>query len=94
MTPEQFFAFNTAATKLVTDTQAVMTLRMMGIAGALPAAPDENDRMVAEKGPAFAQAMSDMTAAAFAGQRPDQIMAAGMEPLQTEVSNNRDRLSK
>lgn len=94
MTPQQFFAFNSAVTKLVTDTSTVMTLRMMGMAGALPAAADENDRMIAEKGPAFAQAMSDMTAAAIAGKRPDQIMSAGMEPLQAEVTSNRDRLTK
>ncbi|MFT5067474.1 MAG: hypothetical protein ACJAXK_000381 [Yoonia sp.] len=94
MTPIQFFAFNTEVTKLMVDTQAVMALRLMGIAGALPAHADENDRMLAEKGPAFAQAMSEMTAAAAAGKRPDQIMSAGMEPLQTQVSSNRERLTK
>lgn len=94
MTPTQFFALNSEMTKLMVDTQTVMTLRLMGMAGALPAQADENDRMMAEKAPAFTQAMTDMTAAAMAGLRPDQVMSAGMVPLQTQVSENRDRLTK
>ena len=72
MTRTQFFAFNTKVTKLMIGTHAVMAPRLMGIAGGLPVHADENDRMLAEKGPAFAQEMSEMTAAA--GKRPDQIM--------------------
>lgn len=94
MTPTQFFAFNSEVTKLMVDTQAVMALRLMGMAGALPADADENDRMLAEKGPAFAQAMSEMTTAAMAGKQPVEIMSAGMAPLQSEVSGNRERLTK
>jgi len=94
MNPTQFLAFNAQVAKLVTDTQAVMALRLMGMAGALPADADENDRMIAEKGPAFAKSASKMAAAAFAGKRPDEIMSAGMRPLQSEVTRNRKRLTK
>ena len=94
MTPAQMMAMNTKIAKLMIDTQAVMALRLMGMAGALPARSDENNRMVVEKGPAFAKAMTEVTAAAIAGKRPDQIMSAGIKPLQVKVSSNRKRLTK
>jgi len=73
------------------DTHAVMSIRMMG---AIPTDADENTKMVSEKGPAFAEAMSALTSAALSGYRPDQIMAAGMEPQQREVSSNQAHLEK
>ncbi|MCO4848057.1 MAG: antifreeze protein [Yoonia sp.] len=94
MTPIQFFAFNSEVTKLMSDTHAVMAVRLLGMAGALPAEADENDRMLAEKGPAFAQAMSEMTAATMTGKPLGEIMSAGMAPLQSEVSSNRERLTR
>lgn len=94
MTPEQMMKLQNAFTNLMMDTHAVMSLRMMGMMGAIDTDADENTRMVEEKGPAFTKAMTALTSAALSGSRPDQIMAAGMEPLQREVSNNRARLSK
>ena len=80
MTPEQMTKLNTSFTTL-----------MMG---ASPTNADENTKMVSEKGPAFAKAISALTSATLSGYRPDRIMAAGMEPLQREVSSNRARLEK
>ena len=94
MTPEQMLKLHGSFTALMMDTHAVMSLRVMGMVGAIPADADENTRMVNEKGPAFAEAMTALTTAALSGYRPDQIMAAGMEPLQREVSSNRARLTK
>lgn len=81
MTPEQMMKLNNSFTNLMMDTHAVMSIRMMGMMGAIPTDADENTKMVSEKGPAFAEAMSALTSAALSGYRPDQIMAAGMEPL-------------
>lgn len=94
MTPEQMMKLNTSFATLMMDTTAVMSIRMMGMMGAIPAEADETAKMVAEKGPAFAEAMQALTKAALSGYRPDQIMAAGIEPLQREVSSNRERLTK
>ncbi|MDG1861971.1 MAG: antifreeze protein [Yoonia sp.] len=94
MTPEQMLKLNASFTTLMMDTHAVMSIRMMGMMGATPAHSDENTRIVSEKAPAFAEAMKALTTAALSGYRPDQIMAAGMEPLQREVSSNRARLEK
>ena len=94
MTPEQMMKLNDSFTNLMMYTHAVMSIRMMGMMGAIPTDADENTKMVSEKGPAFAEAMSALTSAALSGYRPDQIMAAGMEPLQREVSSNRARMEK
>jgi adenosylmethionine-8-amino-7-oxononanoate aminotransferase len=94
MTPEQMMKLNNSFTNLMMDTHAVMSIRMMDMMGAIPTDADENTKMVSEKGPAFAEAMSALTSAALSGYRPDQIMAAGLEPLQREVSSNRARLEK
>lgn len=93
MTPEQMMKLNASIAKLMMDTHTVMTLRVMGMAGAIPAASDENTRMVHEKGPAFSEAMTAATKAAMSGKRPDQIMAASIKPLQRKVSSNRKRLT-
>ena len=94
MTPEQMMKLNASVSTLMMDSQAVMSLRMMGMMGAIPTDNDEATKMVSEKAPAFAEAMTALTQAALSGYRPDQIIAAGMEPLQREVSSNRDRLTK
>ena len=94
MTPEQMMKLQSAFTNLMMDTHAVMSLRMMGMMGTIDTDADENTRMVEEKGPAFTEAMTAFTSAALSGHRPDQIMAADMEPLQREVSSNRARLSQ
>lgn len=94
MTHEQFMKLNSDFTTMMMDTHAVMSLRMMGMIGAIPADDAENTRMVSEKAPAFVEAMTALTNAALSGYRPDEIMAAGMEPLAREVSNNRARLEK
>ncbi|WP_458792326.1 antifreeze protein [Yoonia sp. MH D7] len=94
MTAEQMIILQTSFTTLMMDTHAVMSLRMMGMVGLIATDADENTRMMHEKAPAFTAAMNALTNAALCGYRPDQIIAAGMEPLQREVSNNRARLTK
>jgi len=56
MNPLTLMTLNANLTKLMIDTQAVMTLRLLGMAGALPQTRGENARMVNEKGPAMAKA--------------------------------------
>ncbi|MBW4961320.1 antifreeze protein [Sulfitobacter sp. CW3] len=94
MNPLNLFALNTQFASLLFDTQAVMTLRILGMAGLLPHASGENSRMVKEKGPAMAQAYKSATKAAMAGGSPDQIMTAAMEPVSKKVRANRKRLTK
>ncbi|MGC1497170.1 MAG: antifreeze protein [Sulfitobacter sp.] len=80
-------------TSLMLDTQTVMTLRLMGVSGAIPARRGEND-MVAEKAPAMVDAFTAGAKAAMAGNTPDQIMSAAIKPLSQKVRANRKRLTK
>ena len=94
MNPLTLMTLNANLAKLMIDTQAVMTLRLLGMAGALPQTRGENARMVNEKGPAMAKAYQAATKAAFAGGTPDQILSAAMVPVSKKVSANRKRLTK
>jgi hypothetical protein len=76
------------------ETQTVMALRLMGMSGITPHSPDENLRMVTEKGPALVKSYTEATKAAMQGKRPDQVMNAAMEPLSSKVRANRKRLMK
>ena len=94
MTPLTLMTLNANLAKLMIDTQAVMTLRLLGMAGALPQTRGENARMVNEKGPAMAKDYKAATKAAFAGGTPDQIFSAAMVPVSKKVRANRKRLTK
>lgn len=94
MNPLKLMALNAKFVTLMLDAQAVMALRLMGMAGALPHANGENARMVDEKGPAMAKAYHAATKAAMAGRSPDQIMTAAMGPVSRKVRANRKRLTK
>lgn len=92
MNPFSFFAMQAQFTTLAVETQIVMSLRLMAMAGAIPARPGENKRMISEKGPAMAKAMSAGTRAALAGKSPDQVLSATLTPLASKVHKNRKRL--
>ncbi|MDF3384381.1 MULTISPECIES: antifreeze protein [Sulfitobacter] len=94
MTPFALFALQSQIAALAVETQIVMSLRLLGMAGALPARPGESNRMVAEKGPAMVKAFTAGTQAMMLGKRPDQIMDASLAPLARKVRQNRKRLMK
>lgn len=79
---------------LMSEAQAVMAYRMMGMAGYWTVHNTENERMYSEKGPAFVEANLAATRAAIDGKRFDQVAQAWMQPLQRKVSSNRRRLAK
>lgn len=94
MNPLSMISLGTQLTSLIVDTHTVMTLRIMGMSGALPHSHGENSRMVHEKGPAMMKAYAAATEAAMAGALPDQIMSAAMAPVSKKVRANRKRLMK
>ena len=94
MTPFALFALQSRFVSLAVETQIVMSLRLLAMAGAIPARPGENARMVSEKSPAFARAAQAGTRAAMLGKSPDQILQATLAPLSRKVSANRRRLMK
>ncbi|SFD50459.1 hypothetical protein SAMN04488523_101177 [Sulfitobacter brevis] len=94
MNPQDMIRLSLQMSTLMVNTQTVMALRLMGMAGMVPALKGENNRMVSEKGPAMLKAYNAGAAAAMSGKRPDQIMIAAMDPLSKKVSANRKRLLK
>jgi len=83
------FAFWT----LMAEANTVVALRVLGMAGVLPADGAENERMFAEKGPAFAAAMIAGSRAAMKGQSLDRVALATMRPLGRKTRANVKRLS-
>ena len=75
------------------ETQAVMTMRILGMAGAWSVLPTENARMMSEKAPAFADAAQAATRAAMGGARPEAVAEAWAAPLRRRTSANARRLS-
>ena len=76
------------------EAQAVMAYRTLGMLGYWQVQTCENERMCAEKAPAFAEAGMAAGQAVMEGKRPDQIAQAWLQPLQRKVSANRRRLAK
>ncbi len=94
MNPFAIYALQSKFAALAIETQIVMSLRIMAMAGALPARPGENSRMISEKGPAMSKALYAGTQAAMAGKAPEQIINASLAPLTQKVRQNRKRLMK
>ena len=79
---------------LAWETQLVMTMRLMGMAGFWSVVPTESDRMMSEKAPAFAEAIRAATGAAMSGCRPDEVAVAWARPLRKRTRANARRLSR
>ena len=77
---------------LAAETQMVMAMRIAGMAGAWSVLPSENQRMVEEKGPAFAEAAYVAWMATLAGKRPDQVLDAWTRSLRKKTGGNARRL--
>ena len=83
-----------ATMRMLTEAQAVVAYRVMGMAGVWPVARSEMWRMTLEKGPAFAAASQGAWTAALAGQAPDKIAAAWLQQISKETHSNEKRLSR
>lgn len=79
--------------RLTSDTQMVVTMRMMGLSGAWTVPDGENDMMISEKMPAFTESFVAGTLAAMSGHGPDRVMQAAIEPIFEKASANRARLA-
>lgn len=79
--------------RLTSDSQSVVTMRMMGLSGAWLVPDGENDVMISEKVPAFTEALVSGVLTAMSGQGPDRVMQAVIEPLFVKANANRVRLA-
>ncbi|SDE83456.1 hypothetical protein [Limimaricola pyoseonensis] len=93
-TPLDLYRTTLAYWSLMAEAQAVIGYRMLGMAGLWAVTGSETDRMLAEKAPAFAEAMRHGGRAMIEGRRPDQIALAAMQPLGRKAAANRRRLAR
>ena len=83
-----------ATARMLTEAQTVIGLRMLGMAGVLPASGGENLRMVTEKQKAFSEAGIAATRAVMRGGTPVAAMEAALKPIGRATSANARRLGK
>ncbi len=93
-TPMDLWLTGLQTTQMMVEAQGVIAMRLMGMAGLWSVAPSESTRMFTEKPAAFLLSASAATAAAMAGQRPDQVLAAAVRPIRVKTRANSRRLSK
>ena len=80
--------------RMMIEAQTVIGLRVMGMAGLMPAAKGENLRMVTEKQIAFADAWMAGTQAMLSGASPGQAYSRALRPIGRKTSANSKRLTR
>ncbi|QFT99217.1 hypothetical protein FIU85_18015 [Roseovarius sp. THAF8] len=94
LTPVDLWSNAFQAAMIVAEAQAVIAMRMWGLAGIWSVTPSENSRMVSEKAFALTRAATDAGTAALRGRRADQVVAAAMKPIRQKTRANARRLAK
>ena len=94
MTPLSLLNLNIGFATLLWEAQTVMTLRLLGFAGAIPSHPGEVNRMITEKPVAYTEAWFRAAEAVVAGKSADAIMEAATKPLHRKVRANKQRLMR
>lgn len=79
---------------MAVEAQAVIWMRLWGMAGAWNVTPSENHRMVSEKVAAAMQAQTAVAMAMMSGKPTAKVAAAAIRPYRRKTSSNVSRLSK
>ncbi|EKE45279.1 Antifreeze protein, type I [Oceaniovalibus guishaninsula JLT2003] len=93
-TPLDLMRLGIATTTMMAQAQAVIAMRLCGMAGLWPVSASENTRMVSEKVAAMQSAASAANRAFLSGKRPDQIATAALRPIARKTRANATRLGK
>ena len=83
-----------ATARMMAEAQTVIGLRVLGMAGVLPAAEGENARMVVEKQRAFAEAGMAAAKVWMAGGGAVGAWGAALRPIGRTTRANSRRLSR
>lgn len=79
---------------MMMEAQTVIGMRMLGMAGLVPADAGENARMVTEKQAAFGKSGMAMAGALMAGKSPTYAFGRGLTPIGRTTRSNSRRLTK
>jgi len=93
-TPVHYWANAMQFGYLMAEVQAVIAMRLLGMAGVWSVTPAEDGRMISEKVYAMTKATTDSAKVAMAGGTVDQIAAAAMKPIRRKTRANARRLGK
>ena len=93
-TPLDLWTTGLELTLLAAETQAVMAMRLWGMAGLWNVTPHENTRMVSEKASAITQSAMNTGFAALSGKRADEVVTVAVKPLRKKTRSNARRLIK
>ena len=77
-----------ATTKMMAEAQAVIALRLLGMAGIWSVTPSENARMITEKTKALHQSASAASKAALQGRAPEKVLLIALAPIRNKTSAN------
>lgn len=81
-------------TAVTIEAQAVILMRIWGMAGLWNVTPQENRRMVTEKVTAALKSQQAAATALLAGRSPAQTVTAALAPIRKKTSSNLVRLTK
>ncbi|UWQ20946.1 antifreeze protein [Jannaschia sp. W003] len=90
----QMMRLNLATATMLAEAQTVIGMRLMGLAGLVPASAGESVRMVTEKQAAFAEAGIAATKAMVGGANPLGAMEAALVPISRTTNANSRRLTR
>lgn len=94
VTPAQALRLAVQTSMMMAEAQAVITMRLFGMAGMWQVAPGENDRMVQEKTHAILAAGRAAGRAMMAGHDAGAVALAALKPVRARTRKNAARLSK
>lgn len=94
VSPKQAVDLSVETTLLWTESQAVIAMRIWGMAGFWSTADDESARMVSEKTDAFTASGLAIGRAMISGQGLGDVALAALRPLRARTSSNAKRLSE
>lgn len=94
LNPLDYWRVALQATQILAESQAVIALRLSGMAGFWPIGEAETGRMVSEKVTAGAQAGQAALRAGLAGASLPDIAMAAMKPVGRQTRANARRLKK
>ena len=94
VSPLQYWANGFQLGYLALEAQAVVSMRLLGMAGVWSVSPAEDARMISEKVYALTKAQTDAAKATLRGETPDRIAAPAIKPIRQKTRANARRLQK
>ncbi|MEQ6247522.1 antifreeze protein [Sulfitobacter sp. HNIBRBA3233] len=79
---------------VMAEAQAVVGMRLMGMAGVWAVTGTEDGRMISEKTEALAKSYADASRVALRGGGGDEIVEAAIRPIRQKTRANVKRLAK